>query len=70
MLDIQTLKNIQDTIESNDHETVEFMRSKAMKELGRLKIAEINGGLNAYEKKSIHVNIEIITKAEAKLNGE
>ncbi len=70
MLDTNTLKNIHSAINDNDHETVEFMRGEAIKELSRLKIAEINIGLNAYEKRDVDVNVEIITEAEAKLNGD
>ncbi len=70
MLDTKTLKNIHSAINDNDQETVEFMRGEAIKELSRLKITEINSGLNAYEKRDVDVNIEIITEAEAKLNGD
>ncbi len=70
MLDTKTLKKIHDIIKDNDHKTVEFMRSEAVKELSRLKIAEASSRLNAYERKELAITIEIITKAEAKLNGD
>ncbi len=69
ILDTKTLKNIHDIIKNNDHETVEFIRSEAVKELRRLKISEVNSRLNAYERRDIAINIEIITRAEVKLNG-
>ena len=70
MLDAKTLKSIHHTIEGHDRKTVEFIRGEAMKALSRLKMAEINSGLNAYEKKDVEVNVEIITEAEARLNGD
>ncbi len=70
MLDTKTLKDIHNAIKDNDCETVELMRGVAMKELSRLKIAEIGSGLSAGERKDVDVNVEIITEAEAKLNGD
>lgn len=69
MLDTKTLSNIHDAINNNDRTTVEFMLGEAFKELSRLKTAEINSHLNAYQKKDVAINIEIITEAEAKLYG-
>jgi hypothetical protein len=70
MLDTETLKGIHNAIHDNDRAMVELMRGEAIRELSRLKIAEINSGLNAYERRDVDVNIEIITEAEARLNGD
>ncbi len=69
MLDTTTLKIIRDIINNHDHITLEFMRDEAVKELIRLKTAEASGRLSIYEKKDIAINVEIITRAEEKLNG-
>ncbi len=70
MLDTTTLKTIHNAINDNDYKSVEYIRSDAIKELGRLKIAGFHRGLNAFERKDIDINVEIITTAEAKLNGD
>ena len=69
MLDMKTLKKIHNIINDNDNDYVEFLREEAFKELTRLKLAESSKGLNAFERKDVDVNIEIITKAEEKLYG-
>lgn len=69
MLDMKTLKNIRDTINDNDNDYVESLREEAFKALTRLKKVESTKGLNAFERKEVDVNIEIITRSEAKLHG-
>ncbi len=69
MLDMKTLKKIRDTINDNDNDYVESLREEAFKELTRLKHVDRSSGLNALERKEVDVNIEIITRAEAKLYG-
>ncbi len=69
MFDTKTLKTIHNAIDDNDYKSVEQIRSDAIKELGRLKIAEFHRGLDAFERKGIDINVEIITTAEVKLNG-
>ena len=69
MLDVKTLNNIRDSINDNDNDYVESLREEAFKALTRLKKVESAKGLNALERKEVDVNIEIITRAEAKLHG-
>ena len=69
MLDMKTLKDIRDSINDNDNDYVESLREEAFKALTRLKKVESAMGLNALERKEVDVNIEIITRAEAKLHG-
>lgn len=69
MLDMKTLKDIRDGINDNDNDYVESLREEAFKALTRLKKVESAKGLNALERKEVDVNIEIITRAEAKLHG-
>ncbi len=69
MLDAKTLNNIHNTIKGNDRKTVKHILGEAVKELSRLKITEISSGLSAGERRDVDVNVEIITEAEAKLNG-
>jgi hypothetical protein len=69
MLDMKTLKNIHDSINDNDNDYVEYLREEAFKALTKLKKVDSAKGLNALERKEVAVNIEIITRAEAKLHG-
>jgi hypothetical protein len=69
MLDMKTLKDIRDSINDNDNDYVESLREEAFKALTRLKKVESAMGLNALERKEVDVNIEVITRAEAKLHG-
>jgi hypothetical protein len=69
MLDMKTLKNIHDSINDNDNDYVESLREEAFKALTKLKKVDSAKGLNALERKEVAVNIEIITRAEAKLHG-
>lgn len=70
MLDMKTLKNIRDTINDNDNDYVESLREEAFRALTRLKKVESTKGLNALERNEVDVNIEIITRSEAKLHGQ
>ena len=69
MLDMKTQKKIRDTINDNDNDYVKSLRDEAFLELSRLKRIDRSKGLNALERKELDVNIEIITRAEMKLNG-
>lgn len=67
MLDMKTLKDIDDSISGSDFNEVKCLRDQAFQELIRLKNAESRFGLNAFERKDVAVNIEIITRTEARL---
>ena len=61
---------IHDNMRTCDDDHAKYMKQEAMAELNLLKLIDLSRGLDAEETRRLHTIINIITKAEAKFDGD
>ena len=69
-MDKKTQQKIHDNMRTCDDDHAKYMKQESISELNLLKLIDLSRGLDAEEKKRLQTIIEIITKADAKFDGD
>lgn len=66
-MDKKTQQKIHDDMRTCDDDHTKYLKQEVISELNLLKLIDLSRGLDVEEKEHLQTNIEIITKADAKL---
>ena len=67
-MDNKTQQKIHDIMQTCDDYHEKYLKQEAIAALNHLKLIELSTGLDVEEKGRLRINVEIITKADAKLD--
>ena len=67
-MDKKTQQNIHDILRSCDNDHAKYLKQQAIAELNYLKLIDLSRGLDAEGAGRLQTNIDIVAKADAKLD--